>query len=61
MAHTLDCNRLDEVFEKVLWAMDELNQWEQGFIDSVHEQWTRSGSLSEAQLTTLEKIYLKVP
>lgn len=40
--------------------MDKLTDWEQGFIESVSDQFTSSGTLSPKQLETLKEIYDKV-
>jgi hypothetical protein len=58
MPHTLDVARLGEVFDQLL-SEDRLTKWEQGFVESVHEQWLARGTLSEKQLETFEKIYVK--
>ena len=39
-----------------------LTKWEEGFIESISDQWGRSGFLSERQIEILERIYAeKVP
>lgn len=35
----------------------ELTSWEVSFVESVSDQFTRSGSLSDRQIEILEKIY----
>jgi len=34
-----------------------LSQWEKGFVDSIQDQFDRSGHLSEKQIDILERIY----
>ena len=60
MAHTLDLERLDEVFEAIEANDKKLTTWETEFFESVQEQWKRKGKLSEKQLEVLERIYLKI-
>ena len=60
MPHTLDVKRIREVLDVVEIEMDKLTSWEQLFIESVSDQYTRKGSLSDKQLEILERIYLKV-
>ena len=61
MAHTLDVNKLEEVFEGLndapagkltTWEMDRLEEWER--------KWRHGGTLSERQLEVLEQMWLKV-
>ena len=40
-------------------AMDELNSWETGFIESISNQLDSGKSLSQAQANKLEDIYTK--
>jgi hypothetical protein len=61
MAHTLDTSRLKEVFDDVEANTDRLTEWERQFLESVSDQFTQRGSLSEKQLEVLERIYLKLP
>lgn len=35
----------------------ELSKWEEGFIESVDEQFTARGSISERQFEILERVY----
>jgi hypothetical protein len=39
----------------------QLTDWERNFVGSVQDQFERLGSLSEKQVETLEKIYVKLP
>lgn len=39
---------------------DRLSDWENGFLDSVREQFLRKGTVSEKQFVVLEKIYIKL-
>jgi hypothetical protein len=61
MSDTLAPDRIGEVIEACSENLNLLNQWEQGFIESVSDQWDRNHYLSENQLEKLEQIYLKVP
>ena len=60
MAHTLDVKRIREVLDTIESETDKLTTWEQQFIESVSDQYTRKGSLSEKQLEIVETIYMKV-
>lgn len=60
MAHTLDVNRLGEVFESLRDAWERLNSWEQDFVESVEPRWKVGRKLSEGTLEKLEEIYQKV-
>ena len=48
IAHMLDCLKTPS---------RELTKWEEGFVESVDEQFTKRGSLSEKQIAVLERIY----
>lgn len=62
MPHTLDPSRVEEILETIKDEhMHRLNKWETGFIESVIDQHDRMGHLSEPQMETLEKIWLKMP
>lgn len=39
---------------------EKLTEWEQGFIQSIREQFDRRGSLSERQREILDKIWERV-
>ena len=58
MPHTLDENRLKEVFEG-LETEDRLSRWETGFVESLCAQWEDGRKLSEKQLEVLERIWCK--
>lgn len=60
MPHTLDVKRIREVLETCESEIGSLTPWEQSFIESISDQYTNRGSLSEKQLAILERIYLKV-
>jgi len=47
--------RLDKISEKI----QELNDWERGFMESVMNQWNRRGSLSPRQVEIVEKVEKK--
>lgn len=40
-------------------AMKELSEWEQNFISSIQDQFTKKGELSNKQCEILERIYDK--
>jgi len=61
MPHTLDLNRIDEVYDAIEDNLEKLDKWEQKFITSTKDQWERNHKLSDGQLEHLEKIYLKMP
>lgn len=61
MAHTLDPDRLKDVFEAISQNIEKLSKWEQDFFESVSDQFDRGKTLSEKQLEVIEKIYLKLP
>jgi len=44
-------------FEALETPSKELTKWEQSFIESVRDQFERTGRLSDPQLEVLEKIY----
>jgi predicted DNA binding protein len=60
MSHTLDTDKLKEVFEGLTDKFDKLTKWEQDFVESVKEQYENKGELTERQLEFLEKIWMKV-
>ncbi len=41
------------------WQM-KMNEWEQNFVQSIDEQYTKKGYLSPAQMDKLEMIWQKV-
>ncbi len=59
---TLDPRRIGEVIDACIDNLDLLTKWEQGFIESISEQWERKHSLTELQKEHLESIYVsKIP
>lgn len=46
-------------FKQLEAPSKELSDWEKQFVESVSDQFTRSGSLSDRQIEILEKIYWK--
>ena len=58
---TIDKNRIQEVLDQCSEEADRLNKWEQGFLESVIDQYDRTGYLSGAQLEKLEQIHCKLP
>lgn len=53
----LDPERIDEVIEACQDNSDRLNAWENGFLESVADQWERNRELSDDQIDKLEQIY----
>ena len=52
----------DEIEEMITRCGDEarnLTQWENNFIESVNDDWTNRGWLSDAQYEKLEEIYME--
>jgi hypothetical protein len=60
MPHSLDVSRLQDVFDGLEENIEKLTKWEQNFLESVKDQWERNGTLSDSQLETLEKLWMKV-
>lgn len=60
MTHTLDVNKLEQVFEALKENVHKLNSWEVDRLEEWEPIWQRMGKLSEKQLECLEKMYLKV-
>jgi hypothetical protein len=60
MPHTLDLNRLDEVFEVIEANINKLTTWEIDFIEDVKPRWESGKTLADGTLEKLEEIYLKV-
>lgn len=60
MSHTLDVNRLQEVFDKLKENVHRLNSWEIDRLEEWEPLWQRTSKLSEKQLECLERMYLKV-
>lgn len=48
---------LDHMFDCLDSPSRELTKWESDFIESVYDQFTKSGKLSDKQFEILEKIY----
>jgi len=61
MSHTLDVSKLSYVFEQLRDNVDRLNSWECDRLEEWEAEWNRKGTLSDAKLECLEKMYLKVP
>jgi regulator of sigma D len=53
-------NETDQLITDCETRDDKLSEWEQGFIQSVREQFDRRGSLSDKQLEILNNIWEKV-
>lgn len=49
--------RIKWVLDGVTDDIDKCSEWEQGFLRSIEEQFRKTGSLSDKQYDTLEKIY----
>lgn len=60
MSHTLDTNRLPEIFEKLRENTHKLNSWECDRLEEWEPLYERTGKLSEKQLECIEKMYVKV-
>lgn len=60
MAHTLDVNRLGEVFEALRENQHKLNTWECDRLEEWERQWENGRPLSEKQLECLERMYQRV-
>jgi hypothetical protein len=61
MPHSLDVNRLAEVFEGLRENSDRLTSWECDRLEEWESLWARGIQLSERQLEVLEQMYVKVP
>jgi hypothetical protein len=62
MPHSLDPARIEEILESIEeYHLPRLTKWELSFFTSIKDQHDRTGFLSEKQLETLEKIWLKCP
>ena len=48
---------IDHMLTKIQEEGRGLNKWEEGFIESIKEQFESNGSLSEKQTEILERIY----
>jgi len=48
---------VEEWFKSIEETGVNLSKWEEDFVESVKEQFTKRGSLSEKQLEILERIY----
>lgn len=58
--HTLDENRLEEVFTGLSDNTDKLSTWECDRLDEWHSMWQRGQKLSERQLEILEQMWCKI-
>jgi len=55
-------SELTEMIERSIHKGRNLTNWENSFLESISDQLTRTGSLSEKQEEILERIYVdKVP
>ena len=52
-----DPKLIDAMFEALDSPSKELTKWEEGFLESLHEQWTTRKSLSDRQFEILDRIY----
>ena len=60
MAHTLDVSKLPQIFEELNNNLHKLNSWECDRLSEWEPLYERKGTLSEAQIDCIEKMYLKV-
>ncbi len=54
-------DQIHQMLECCLENEERLNDWERKFLDSITDQYDRNGDLSDLQIETLEKIYVKMP
>lgn len=52
----MDDTEIRDNLETAMCSMHRLNQWEQDFIESINDQFTNRGTLTEAQMAKLESI-----
>ena len=60
MSHSLDTNRLKEVFEALRDNTERLNEWENERLEEWYDRWTNDLPLSDRQLECLERMYLRI-
>lgn len=63
MSHTIDVNRLPEIFEALKDNVHKLDSWQCDRLEEWSEKYERSKGKwipSEAQLEKIEEMYLKV-
>ena len=53
--------QIEFVLEHCTDNWQRLTEWEQGFVESVADQFNRRGTISEKQEDVLERIYVKLP
>jgi len=56
-----DAGRIKDMLDACDGFLDDMSEWEQQFVESVTEQFERSGSLSPKQVEILEGIYERLP
>ncbi len=56
----IDQEDIETVIEDCMKRESKMSEWEQGFVQSISEQFDKSGSLSSTQNETLERIWEKV-
>ena len=60
MAHTLDVNKLEEVFDGLFENAHKLSTWEADRLPEWHALWQSGRILSEKKMECLEKMWGKV-
>lgn len=53
----IDEKRIRYLLDECSGSLENLSDWEQNFVESVYDQFTRKGVISEKQLEVLERIY----
>ena len=52
-------DEIEEMLTRCGDASSALTQWENNFIESINDDWTNRGWLSDAQYQKLEEIYME--
>lgn len=60
MPHTLDVSKLPQIFEELREKQHKLNSWECDRLEEWEPEYERKGTLSDAKLACIERMYLKV-
>lgn len=56
-----DSGRIKEMLDACANYLDDMAEWEQSFVESVTDQFERTGSLSPKQLEILERLHERLP
>jgi hypothetical protein len=59
MSHTLDPNRLQEIWDAIEENGINLTTWEIDWIESVKPRWEKGYKLSDKEMEILERIYIQ--